>query len=215
MGPEATAELYKRIIRICQTEYGAKYDSDFPPIFIYNMPLPDIVEEKGGINLIEATIADGIDKLEKAGCDFISVPCNTVFAYMKEKRLEFLDIIKITADYVRSNGLKKVGLIATRTTIKNGLYESALDGIDVIQLPEVLQFEVNEIIMRILSGEKNYEDKQTLLTCAKSLAKSGAEAVILGCTDLPILITPKDSEILLVDSLQALAEVTVKKAVML
>ncbi len=44
MGPEATAELYLRIIRIFQREYGARYDSDFPEIVIVNLPIPDIVE---------------------------------------------------------------------------------------------------------------------------------------------------------------------------
>jgi len=212
MGPEATAELYKRIVGICQRDFGAKYDSDFPPIVLYNMPLPDIVENKGDPELISAVITDGLSKLEKAGCDFVAVPCNTVFAYISRPPAGILDIVKKTADFVRSKGMKKVGLIATRNTIKNRLYEKALEGVEILQLPEASQIQVNDIIMRILSGEKRYEDKQRLVELIKNLAEEAAEAVILGCTELPLLISTNDSEIFLVDTLQVLAEATVKNA---
>ena len=108
--------------------------------------------------------------------------------------------------------MKKVGLIATRNTIKNRLYEKALEGVEILQLPEASQIQVNDIIMRILSGEKRYEDKQRLVELIKNLAEEAAEAVILGCTELPLLISTNDSEIFLVDTLQVLAEATVKNA---
>ena len=69
MGPEATAELYKRIVQICQRDFGAKYDSDFPTIFIYSMPLPDVVEENENPELIRTMISEGFEKLKRAGCE--------------------------------------------------------------------------------------------------------------------------------------------------
>lgn len=213
MGPEATAELYKRIVEICQRDYGAKYDSDFPPIFIYNMPLPDIVENKVDSELISSYVEDGFRKLEEVGCELISVPCNTVFAYADmEPSINLLDIVKETANFIRIKKLKRIGLLATRNTIQNKLYESALEGIEVLQIPEDSQIQVNDIVMRILSGEKIYEDKQRLISFIKDLAADGAGAVVLGCTELPLLISTDDSEIFLIDTLQILAEATVKNA---
>jgi len=213
MGPEATAEFYKRIIGICQRDFGAKYDSDFPYIFICNLPLPDIVEEKGDPSLIKSVISDGLEKLAKAGCGIVAIPCNTVFAYIdKETGLEILDIIEMTEDFIRARKFKKIGLIATRNTIKNKLYENALGEIEILQLPENSQIEVNDVIMRILSGVKISADKERLQNFAQDLAGRGAEAVILGCTELPLLISQADSEILLVDTIQVLAEKTVRRA---
>jgi aspartate racemase len=73
MGPEATAELYSRIIRYCQDRYGAKYDSDYPEIFIYNLPIPDVVEGFKNKEEILTYLLKGIKKLEAAGCDFIAI----------------------------------------------------------------------------------------------------------------------------------------------
>ena len=210
MGPEATAEFYKRIIGICQRDFGAKYDSDFPYIFICNLPLPDIVEGEGNREEVIAAVAGGLQKLESAGCEVIAVPCNTVFAYVS-RRADVLDIIEATEDFVRSKRLKRIGLIATRNTIKDRLYEEALGNIEVVQLPKASQAEVDNIIIRILSGEKRPADKKRIQDFIKDLADSGAEAVILGCTDLPLLVSQDDS-VLLIDTLQVLAEVAVKRA---
>ena len=214
MGPESTAELYRKIIKICQKEYACKYDSDFPPMFIYNMPLPDIVENKGDQCLIPEVISNGLAILEGAGCDFIAVPCNTVFAYIgpAKCKLPLLNIVEETSKYVIRRGINKIGVIATKNTVRNRLYEKYLENIDIIQLPSESQDEVNDIIMRILSGEKTLRDKKCLQNFIEVLAAEGAEDVVLGCTELPLLISQSDSKFFLIDTLQVLAEVTVEKA---
>ena len=69
MGPEAAAELYKRIIRICQLRYGAIRDYDFPPMLVYNLPLPDILGNNTDRKLIKELIVDSFRKLEAASRD--------------------------------------------------------------------------------------------------------------------------------------------------
>lgn len=210
MGPETTANFYKRIVEICQRDFEAKYDSDYPPIFIYSLPLPDIVEKEGSEEEVIAAVEDGLQKLEIAGCEVIVVPCNTVFAYIEQLQ-EILNIVKLTAEFIVRRRLKRVGLLATRNTIKNRLYENALGGIEIINLPDAWQAEIDEIILRILSGEKSPADKKALLDFARALSNKGAEAVILGCTDLPLLINQVDTGIPLIDTLQVLAEAAVKR----
>lgn len=214
MGPEATAEFYRRIIGICQRDYGATYDSDFPPMFIYNLPLPDIVENGGDGECITKLLKDGIDKLESAGCDLVAVPCNTAVYFINGvcQKIPTLNIIEETLSEAKKRKFKKVGILSTSNTARNKLYESVFDGIEILQPSEPEKERINEIILRILSGLKKPEDKAYLQSVSGKLAKNGAEAVILGCTDLPLLISQKDCDIKLLDTLQILAETTVKKA---
>ena len=78
MGPEATINLYERIIKIFQKKYNAKYDSDFPEMYICNLPIPDIVENIEKINTIIEMMRMASKNLEKIGMDFIAIPCNTI-----------------------------------------------------------------------------------------------------------------------------------------
>ena len=214
MGPEATSEFYRRIIGICQRDYNAKYDSDFPFIFIYNLPLPDIVESAGDRESIIKLLEDGISKLKFVGCDFISVPCNTIIYFINsiDADIPLLNIIKETFFEAKSRNFKRVGILSTANTIRNKLYESIFDGIEILQPSETEQDRVNQIILRILSGLKSQEDKEYLIDLSRMLKKSGAEAVILGCTDLPLLVSQKDCDVELLDTLQILAYSTVKEA---
>ncbi len=84
MGPGASANLYQTIISIAQKKYGAEQDYDFPPMVIYSLPL--IGFDETGITEPESVkkqLVEGVKKLEKAGCDFIIIACNTVHIYQK------------------------------------------------------------------------------------------------------------------------------------
>ncbi len=213
MGPEATTEFYRRIIRICQQDYGAKYDFDFPPIFIYNLPLPDIVESSGDESVIKL-LEEGFNKLKSVDCDFVAVPCNTVF-YFTDKidvDIPIVNIIEETFFEAKRRNLKKVGILSTTNTARKRLYESVFDGIEILQPSETEQERINEIILRVLTGFKVQEDKDYLKAICKELEKKGAEAIILGCTEIPLLISQKDCEIEILDTLQILSEAVVKKA---
>lgn len=214
MGPEATAELYRRIISICQRNFGAKYDSDFPPIFIYSLPLPDIVESSGDKDTIIEMLEEGINKLKSAGCDFIAVPCNTVFYFIDKLGVDIpiLNIIEETLAEAKRRNFKKVGILSTVNTAKTRLYENIFDGVDVLQPSVVEQERINKIILKILTGFKELEDREYLKTVTRKLKGKGAEAVILGCTELPLLIPQRGFNIEVLDTLQILAEITVKKA---
>ena len=110
MGPEATAELYLKIIKIFQDKFGAKYDSDYPEIMIYNLPLPDVVEKIDQSSKIKEMLVKGVQKLESWGVDFIAIPCNTVNFFLPEMRtavsIPILSILEETAKEVNKLELK-------------------------------------------------------------------------------------------------------------
>lgn len=218
MGPEATAELYKRIIAIYQQRYGAIDDSDFPNIIINSLAVEDMLNDLANRRkVIIRQLQDAAITLERAGAQFIAIPCNTATIFFDDIRSEIsipvLDIIELTSAYVESIGAKKVGMLASTSTISSRIYENKLQkyNVGMIKPTRSEQAQVNNTIMRILAGEKNQEDAKRLTMLAESLSQRGADAVVLGCTELPLLISDSSS-VQLIDTIQVLAEETVRDA---
>jgi len=180
MGPEATIDLYSRIIKIWQKN-GAKYDSDFPEILILNLPLPDIVENPEN-NKIKQMLLKGVKKLESAGSSFIAIPCNSACFFIQDMRKSVSIPIISIPELVKG---EKLGLLGTEFTIKN-LYKNT------ISPTKKQQKQITKIIMNILSGKKSQQDKKVLTRIIQDLKSKGAKKVILGCTELPLLIKRSD-----------------------
>ena len=216
MGPEATALFYQNVVKQCQVQYGARNDEDYPEMFIYNLPIPPVIDAIKERNKTLSLLTSGIEKLKNIGSDFIVIPCNTVHFFYDElvsnSNLPILNIIKETAKKIIDRKIKSVGLMATTSSINNNLYQKIFSnyGIEIL-LPE-RQNKINEIVTNILSGDKKEVDKDTLIEISKSLISSGAEGIILGCTELPIILNQNDVGFELFDSIGILAESTVKKA---
>jgi aspartate racemase len=191
MGPEATSELYMEVVKIFQKEFGAKFDKDFPPFFIYSLPIPDVVEGMEDKDRLISMLVEGVNKLEQAGVDFVAIACNSVQVFLSEIRMKtstsIISIPEETMKVIKQQGYTKVGLLATNTTLNSGIYqqEAVLSNIKLIQPKIELQKELTGIIMKILSGVK----EDSLNGLISSLKSEGAQAVILGCTDLPLLIS--------------------------
>ena len=199
MGPEATAELYLRNIRLLQAE-GARYDADFPEMLIYNLPLPDMVEQQGNKKAIAALLRQAIARLRDAGADFIAIPCNTAFSYMESGEGILSIVAETRKEIARWDG--KVGVLGTEATIRSRLYEGIIpDSGD--------QRKVTRIIMNILSGKKLRSDKDALLGIMGRLQEKGATGVVLGCTELPLLVSQKDAPIMMFDTLDVLARAVI------
>ncbi len=217
MGPESTAIFYHELIIQCQKQYGAQYDEDYPEMFIYNLPIPDVVKGLKNPKNTLSMLVKGAKKLESIGVDFLVMPCNTAhYFYDKIKReisIPFLSIIEETAKKVKSIGYKKVGLLATETTIKCKNYDVVFDKYNIKIAVPLEQNKVTKIILNILAGKKLEEDKNELKQIIEKLKKNGAEAIILGCTDIPILLKREDVDIEVFDTVEVLAESTVKYAV--
>ncbi|MEK6981774.1 MAG: amino acid racemase [Candidatus Micrarchaeota archaeon] len=212
MGPESTAHTYMKMIEYCQKEYGAKQDADFPPIVIYSCPIPDVVNiNNKEVELLE-NLESGIDLLKNAGCKFAIIPCNSVQSFLPvlSKKLPIISIVEETIEELTKLGIKKVGLLATQTTLSKRIYQQALEkqGIEMI-LPEN-QKEVTEVIRKILEGKKE-ETKEKLYNIINNLKRKGAGAVILACTDLPLIVDKKDFDIAILDTVEILAKAAVKK----
>jgi aspartate racemase len=209
MGPESTALFYRRLITQCQSQYGAKQDEDYPEIFIYNLPIPDPVR---GIKETEtrASLVSGIKKLESIGVDLIAVPCNTIQYFINDMRKTVsIPVIGIIEETVKEVKGKKIGLLATTPTVKNKLYSEA----DLIVPKKSEQIKINQIICQILAGKLDNTSKLKLMQFAKLLKSRGADAIVIGCTDLSV-VDELASLPYVIDSLNILAEKTIESAAM-
>ena len=211
MGPEATAELYLRIIRIFQQECQAKYDNDFPEIVILNLPLPDVVENPKEERVVERMLVAGVKKLETAGAEFVAIPCNTVTYFLSAMQeavsIPILSILEETVKEVQKLGIGKVGIVGTEMTISKNIYGKVLENVKLITPSVAEQKAITGIIMNILAGNKCRDDQQRLEKITKDLKSQGAEKVILGCTELPLLIDGDD----FLNTTKILAKAVVKK----
>ena len=162
-------------------------------------------------------LIDGIKKLEQSKADFVVIPCNTIHFFIDKLRksisIPILSIIEETAKKCKIKGYQKIGVLATKKTIEKKLYDNELERFNIKLITPTIQEQenVSKIIFHILSGKKSEYNKKQLLRIVKDLENKGAEAIILGCTDLQLLLSQKDSKVKLLDTVEIFAEATINK----
>lgn len=218
MGPEATAELFLRIIRATPAEK----DQDHLRIIIDNNPqIPDrtaAIIGKGPSPLPEL-VSTGLN-LERAGVEFIIIPCNTAHYYydslIKELSVPVLNMIRLTAERVSRlyPGAGNLGLLATDGTIMSGIYSTEMKqfGLNVLVPSGEDQRKVMEAIYRYIKTGNLAEGRKIILDIGRKLIDSGADLLICGCTEVSLVLKNEDLQRPVIDPLQILAETAVAMA---
>jgi len=186
-----------------------------------NLPIPLEAEQKIINNELTGEhfnlMVDSVQRLNEVDVDFIAIPCNTVHVFIEELRgLSSRPIISIIEETVRAcKKWDKVGLLASTKTVEARLFEWGLkeEGIKLILPSEKEQKKVSEIILRIIGNQAGEKEKEFLIKVIEKLKQQGAEAVVLGCTDLPLLINREDVNIPLLNTLEILENSVVEKFV--
>lgn len=212
MGPEATADLYRQIVKLTP----ASIDQDHIPTLIYSLPqVPDRIASIDNNDLsIVPFIVEGVTRIEKAGASFIAIPCNTVhfyFDYMQDAvTIPIINMIEETVKEVKINypDIKKVGLLATSGTIKTQLYNNELkaNGYEVI-IPEkdIEEEYVMKAVWGIKSGVDQQINEDLLAIAGQHLIDNGAELLVLGCTEIPLAFNPDRADVPVVNATKVLA----------
>lgn len=212
MGPMATAYLYEQIIKATPV----RTDQDHLEIIIASLPkIPDrtkalLENDEDPLPQLKA----GVQLLLDAQATHIVIPCNTAHAFLPrlQQAINFhcVDMIEATRQKIEELKLAKIGLLATTGTIQTGLYEKYLQRTAQLIYPnQEMQLEVMDIIYGkngVKAGNLSEENQHRLIKCINELSNQGAQAVILGCTELPLLITQKKTRITLIEPMQVVAE---------
>jgi aspartate racemase len=146
--------------------------------------------------------------LEKSGADLILICTNTMHKMapevQKNIQIPLLHIADAAAEAIRAEKMNTVGLLGTKFTMEEDFYKNRLKkdyNIDVIVPDEQdREFVHNVIYQELISGIINPESKNKFKQIIKKLKKAGAEGVILGCTEIPLLIKPADSDLPIFDT---------------
>ena len=206
MSWESTVTYYKIINETVKEKLGGLHSAK---CILYSMDFQEIEEcqangnwEKSGEILGEAA-----NNLEKAGADFIVICTNTmhkVINQIKEKiSIPILHIAEMTAEKILEKGLKNIALLGTKYTMEQDFYKSKLieKGINVI-IPDKNDIEIiNKVIYdELCLGTINSNSKKKFLEIVDKLRSKGAEGIILGCTEIGLLIKNEDTDVPLFDT---------------
>ena len=206
MSWESTATYYKIINETVKEKLGGLHSAK---CILYSVDFQEIEEcqangnwEKSGEILGEAAY-----NLEKAGADFIVICTNTmhkVVNQIKEKiSVPILHIAEMTAEKILEKGLKNIALLGTKYTMEQDFYKSKLieKGINVI-IPDKNDIEtINEVIYdELCLGTINFNSKKKFLEIVDKLRSKGAEGIILGCTEIGLIIKNEDTDVPLFDT---------------
>lgn len=209
LGPESTIMYYKEIMagyqRIAKTD-------DFPPLVIDSVNMAKLLGylENNQKEDLVTYIVHSLKHLASAGADFAAIASNTphiVFEKVKEQSpLPLISIIEETCCYSKSKGYKKVAVLGTKFTMDSSMYHDAFEKYDIKAFtpPEVSKTAINNIIFPNLeNGIILPEDKLAMLNIAKKeIDHHKADALVLGCTELPLMIKQDDITTPLINTTQ-------------
>jgi len=209
IGPASTLDYYSGIIDGCRASVN---DESYPEIFIDSVDMIEMLSylERGDWNSLTEMLVKAINRLKAAGAQFAAIASNTphIVFDMIEKRspLPLISIVDETIAYAQAKGVNKAVVIGTRFTMGSGLYAKAFSklGIAAVTPSENEQEEIHGIIFpKLENGIIDLKDKDRLLTLANRLiTEHNADALVLGCTELPLMIRENDIDTLIINTTQ-------------
>lgn len=216
MGPDATVDFMSKVIGLTPAD---KDQDHIHMIVDHNPRVP---------NRQAAILADGADpgpelaamaaRLEAAGADYLVIPCNTAYVFrdavVSASDLPLISIIDVTVADAAATGATSIGVLATDGCLAAGVYQEALTAAGLTPvLPvdtEIEQFMT--LCHRIKAGYQGERVARDMAELAKALVDRGAEAVIAGCTEIPLVLKQSAIDVPLISSTDVLAAATLALA---
>jgi aspartate racemase len=221
MGPEATAHFFTLIVRNTK----AARDQEHVPVILVSLPgIPDrtrAILRRGPSPL--PSLVRGLEALSRAGADFAVMPCVSAHHFYAglaaRSPIPIVHLLEETAAEIRKRfpRIRSVGLLATTGTVRTRLVSDAFRpaGIEVLVPDGPGQKRVmNAIYGRrgIKAGAAARGPRQALLSVAAELIRRGAQAIVAGCTEVPLAIGPKDLSVPFIDPMISAARACIQKA---
>jgi len=208
MGPEATAYFYWLIIKNTKAAKDQEHIHVIIDSYPQIPPRTDAILGNGPSPL--PYLVASARRLELAGADFLVMPCVTAHYYCdrlrRRGRLPVVSLIEETVKEAQRllSRAQKIGLIASRGTVRSGLFQAALKkaGLTTLTPAAREQAKVMEAIFGkkgIKAGVTSGKPREIILAAARNLIAAGAEAIIAGCTEVPLVLKPEDLRVPLLE----------------
>jgi aspartate racemase len=206
MSPESTTLYYEHITRTSRARFG---DYGYPEILIYSVNFQRFVDwqHRGQWQDAAREMAAALERLRAAGADFGLIATNTMHMVFDEVQravnMPLLSIVQAAADAVLAARLQSVGLLGTVFTMSERFFRDGLErsGIAALVPEPEDQRRMNDVIYQELCrGDIRNDSRQLFLTIIGKLRARGAQGIILGCTEIPLLIKPQHCDLPLFDT---------------
>jgi aspartate racemase len=194
---------------------------DHPQVTLSNIPLATYMRCFDQMDLagVAKLMLESARIVAAAGADFAICPDNSChLAYeevAKYSPIPWLHIARVVTAEAQSRGFRKLGVLGTRFTMQNGLYEQAAKGSGVealVPAPEDQKVVDDIIFNELVHDVVTDESRRQYVAVIERLTAKGCDAIVLGCTEIPLLISDKDSPVPTLDSTRLLARAAVNRA---
>jgi aspartate racemase len=201
MSPESTTLYYEHITRTYTAQFG---DYGYPEILIYSVNFQKFVDwqHNGQWDQAARAMAEALERLRLAGADFGLIATNTMHIVFDEVQravgMPLLSIVDVTAEAILDAGLQSVGLLGTVFTMSQRFFRDGLErrGITALVPEPGDQQRINEIIYQELCrGDIRPGSRRLFQDIAGRLQSRGAEGIVLGCTEIPLLLEPQHCDL--------------------
>lgn len=211
MGPQATVDFLNIVIELTPAER----DQDHLRLLIDSNPhVPDRqAAMRGDDSAVRAVLRDMALGLEGQGADFLVMPCNTAHAFIDDAvaavQIPFISIIDVTVQAIvnAKADARRVGLLATDACIESGSYQRAARtlSLEIVMPGPADQAECMALIAAVKAGDTGPDVRGGMAALASALVDEGVDALIAGCTEIPLILDDDDVPVALISSTDVLA----------
>lgn len=215
---EGTALCYRSICIEAASVIG---EYQHPQITIHSFPLSDYLRFVSRLDWegVAELLLKSAEKVARAGADFAICPANTTheaFKFMKSRSpIPWLHIVETVGDAAAAQGLSKLGILGTRFLMEGNLYREVLSerGIEAVTPDNEQRERINTFIFdELVKGTLENSTRKYFRYVVADLADRGCDAVVMGCTEIPLILGPEDVEVPLLDSTRLLAKAALQEA---
>ena len=219
--PQATLDFESAIHRLSTKLIPPSFTTGYPPmVAIYFREVPFKMKDGSFVVPVEPNpnLLSTVKTLGKQ-CDFWVMVANAphIFRESLEKASgkKLLSMIDVTIEEIKRRKLKKVGIIAIGLALKDKLFQAPLDELKIKYevIPDDLVNNIDQSVFKVMEGEDPTRLKKSAIDAVRYLRKKGVDGIILGCTEVPLLLGDKAGEKDLINPSQLLAEAAVKLAI--
>jgi aspartate racemase len=218
VSPESSVSYYLRITREYTSRFG---DYGYPEILIHSVSFQRFVDwqKTGNWDAMAAEMIRTFHSLSAGGADFGLIAANTLHRIFheveRESPIPLIHIVDPTASQIAKQGISRVGLLGTKYTMEGEFYRDRLAqyGIEALIPDAAARQEIHRVIYEELTkGAINEKARQYYASVIRFLVDRGAEGIILGCTEIPLLVTQDDSPVALFDTASLHADAALARA---
>lgn len=207
MSWESSLEYYRIINQLVRERHGGLHSAR---IVMHSFDFAEVatLQNEGDWDEIIKLMIGAAQRLERAGADFLVICTNTMHkvadVVQKDIRVPLLHIADATAEEIKSRGLEKVGLMGTRLTMEEDFYKERLigrHGLEVMIPDEHERQIVNDVIYdELCRGEVTQSSRDKYGQIMQNLVANGSEGIILGCTEIGLLVDQQDVQVPVFDT---------------